>query len=489
MSLRTSPDGLAPKTSPSLAKVVALAAAAGGMGWGIRGQYGHETGAMMAGLLVALVLALLFRPRAASLPVARAVAWCAVGIGIGGSMTYGQTVGLTHDAPLIGNWAALRWGLLGLSIKGAIWIGFAGVFFGMGLGGKRYRPLELAVLWLALLGLCALGIWALNTPFDPEHRLLPRIYFSDDWRWEPGADLKPRREIWGGLLFALAGLFLYTRFVRRDGLALCLGFWGVLGGAIGFPLGQSIQAFHAWNPELFRGGVWAWLDPRMNWWNHMETTFGATMGACLGLGAWLHRARLAPLDDAESRVAFRPLAEWGLLAAHVAGLLGEEFFSTPYVEELYDFGMVLAFIPIVAVAGGRLWPYFVMLPVTALPIAGKTLRQLAFREPVISPALGACVYVAVPLVALTAMAIAFARAPARREAAVFLRPTLLVATWLYFGLNYAFFRFPWPWAEWTSRTPNGIVYTICAAALTWAAVRRPADAPTEARHEPEAVTA
>ena len=36
-------------------QVVVVAAAAGGMGWGIRGQYGHETGAMMAGLLGGLV--------------------------------------------------------------------------------------------------------------------------------------------------------------------------------------------------------------------------------------------------------------------------------------------------------------------------------------------------------------------------------------------------------------------------------------------------
>ena len=41
-------------------------------------------------------------------------------------MTYGQTIGLTQDEALIGNWAALRWGLLGLFIKGAVWIGFAG---------------------------------------------------------------------------------------------------------------------------------------------------------------------------------------------------------------------------------------------------------------------------------------------------------------------------------------------------------------------------
>ena len=33
-------------------------------------------------------------------------------------MTYGQTVGLTHDAELVGNWQALGWGLLGLFIKG-----------------------------------------------------------------------------------------------------------------------------------------------------------------------------------------------------------------------------------------------------------------------------------------------------------------------------------------------------------------------------------
>ncbi len=31
-----------------------LGAFAGGMGWGIRGQYGHETGAMIAGLLLSL---------------------------------------------------------------------------------------------------------------------------------------------------------------------------------------------------------------------------------------------------------------------------------------------------------------------------------------------------------------------------------------------------------------------------------------------------
>ena len=139
---------------------------AGGMGWGIRGQYGHETGAMIAGVLMGFTLVLFFWPQATSLSAARVVALTVLGISFGGSMTYGQTVGLTHDSPLIGNWAALRWGMLGLMIKGGVWMGFAGVFMGMGFGGKRYRPLEIAMLIPALFVALCLGIWLFNQPFE-----------------------------------------------------------------------------------------------------------------------------------------------------------------------------------------------------------------------------------------------------------------------------------------------------------------------------------
>ncbi len=462
-----------PTSNVPLWQPVILAGMAGGMGWGIRGQYGHETGAMIAGLLVGLVLTFLFRPRGAPLATARAAAWCTIAMGFGGSMTYGQTVGLTHDLPLIGNWAALRWGLLGLAIKGGIWIGFAGTFLGMGLGGKRYRSAELLLVLLGLLGLAAAGTWALNSPFDPANKVLPRVYFSDDWRWEPGADLEPRPEVWGGLLFALGGLLLYTRAARWDSLALRLGLWGFLGGAVGFPLGQSLQAFHAWNPELFRAGIWVRLDPCMNWWNHMETTFGATMGAVLGLGLWLNRGRIAPLEE-DSAPSLPSALEWALAAVHVALLVTTEFLSVPIVDAFYDFGLILGFIPVVAVAGGRWWPYLLMLPITAVPIAGKTLRELAYNEngAVIAPGLGWILYVALPLLVTATAAVLLARAARRGgEAASFQRPALLLATWLYFGLNYAFFRFPWPWAAWTGRTPNAIVFTICALGLTWAALR------------------
>ncbi len=448
---------------------VLFAAMAGGMAWGIRGQYGHETGAMIAGLLVSLTLAFLLCPRASLLNVARAVALGTVAMGVGGSMTYGQTVGLTHDAPLVGNWAALGWGMFGLSIKGAIWIGFAGLFLGIGLGGIRYRPRHLLLIMLAALVAYFIGVFLLNSPFDPANKRLPMIYFSDHWHWEPDSTLKPRFECWGGLLFAWATIFVYAGWIRNDRLARRLALWGVLGGALGFPLGQSLQAYHAWNVESFRQGFWAQLDPHMNWWNMMETTYGAVMGAMLGLGLWLNRRLIKP--DVDPGTVYLPsIAEWILLVIHLALLIAVEFMSLRAVDAVYDLGLIMIIIPVVAVAGGRWWPYLVVFPITLLPIAGKTVRQLVYNEGAIQPVIGWIIYLIIPMFVWTIVAVWFARQPrARQTEGDFARTALLLNVWMYFLLNYAFFRFPWPWAEWTSRTPNGIIFTICALGLTAAA--------------------
>ena len=459
---------------------VVFAALAGGMGWGIRGQYGHETGAMIPGLLVSLTLVFLLCPRTTSRQIVRAVAWGTVAMGFGGSMTYGQTVGLTHDASLIGNWGALSWGMLGLAIKGGVWIGFAGAFLGMGLSGIRYRSTELLLLMLGLVGAYFLGVALLNGPFDPANKVLPPLYFSDHWRWEPGAALEPRRECWGGLLFALMAAIAYAGWWRKDRLAPRLALWGMLGGAVGFPLGQSLAAFHSWNPELLRAGLWSGLAAHINWWNMMETTFGATMGAMLGLGLWLNRRRIMPA--AYKDTDYLPVvAEWTLLAVHLALFVVVAFLARPVmtalyniglgkiirIVALYNLGLVMGIIPIVVVARGRWSPYLVVLPITLLPIAAKTLRQLAYTEEAISPVAGWFIYMIVPLSLATVAAIWFAqRAAAGQAGRDFVRRALLLTTWIYFLLNFAFFRFPWPWADWTGRTPNGIIFTIFALALT-----------------------
>jgi hypothetical protein len=400
-------------------------------------------------------------------------------------------VGLTHDAELVGNWAALRWGLLGLALKGGLWIAFAGAMLGMGLSGRSYRVWEVAGLLLAMIAAMFLGIYLLNTPFDPATRQLPRIYFSDSWHWEPNADLEPRFEKWGGLLASLVVLVAYLGFVRKDKLAVRLAAWGFLGGALGFPGGQCLQAYHAWNVDWFRQDWFASLEPHINWWNFMETTFGAVFGAVLALGLWLNRSLIAaetqglspfaesseqkgtvPLPDSlTDTVSLSPRVEWLLVPIHVALLTAWNFVRYPPLDFVADNAIPMIAIPLVGVIGGRLWPYLLSLPIVALPIAGKTLRQLSYYEPTMPPLAGWFIYVIIPLLAVTAIALILARQWDRRPSAlVFSRGALLLATWLYFGLNYAFFQFPWPWQPWTGRTPNAIVFAVCAAILTLVAL-------------------
>ena len=440
-------------------------ALAGGMGWGIRGQYGHETGAMLAGLLVALVLVYLFGYHLSSLSAARAVALATIAIGFGGSMTYGQTLGLTQDAPLIGNMAALRWGLLGTFIKGSIWIGYFGLFLGLGLGGKKYTMVEMALALIAAIFLLYLGIYVLNEPFDPASKKLPSIYFSDHWHWEPGETLKPRREQWGGLLFALGWLIAYTGFIKKDLLARNMVLWGMLAGGLGFSLGQSVQAYHAWNVDWFQMGWLASIEPNINWWNMMEITFGAVFGCVLALGLWCNRHHIATNRfDEPIELGFK--TELGLMAIHIFALVTWNFMSFSTFDWFADRALTMGLIPLLAILGGRIWPYFVCLPITALPIAGKTLRQLAYRTDDISLLFGWLIYFMVPLALVTWFAIKLIQRPDKKlNGHFFSRRTLIISTIFYFVLNWAFFEFPWPWSDWTARTPSGIIFIICAAGL------------------------
>ena len=452
---------------------VLFTAMAGGLGWGIRGQYGHETGAMIAGVLVSLTLVFLLCPGVSSLQVVRAVALGTVAMGIGGTMTYGVTLGLTQNPEVVGNWAALRWGLLGCLVKGAVWIGFAGLFLGIGLGGKRYTPREMLLLVLVMLGAAWIGIRLLNRPFDMEAGLHPAIDFSSVWYWAPDSKSTPRAEYWGGLYFALFVGLCYCAWRKKDTLARNMCLWGLLGGALGFPLGQTLQAYHAWNPDYFSQGIWQNLDQYMNWWNNMETTFGFIMGGVLGLGLWLNRQTIN-LEPETDEATLSPSLEVGLMLVHTF-LIGWMAFFSGWAEAVYDFGLVLAVIPFIANVRGRLWPWFQILVITLLPNAASTINDLVINEPIITPIAGWTLYFVLPLSIATGLAIYFTRHTLRdRIRFEFVSIALVFNIWAYFGLNFAIFRYSWPWSEWTSRTPNGIVFAVFAVALTamvWA--RRP----------------
>ncbi|MCE2861843.1 MAG: hypothetical protein RIR76_896 [Verrucomicrobiota bacterium] len=460
------------RNHPAPWEAVLFPALAGGMGWGIRGQFGHETGAMIAGVLVGLTLLLSFGRGATIAAGTRAAALAAVALGIGGSMTYGQTIGLTQDRALVGCWPAWWWGMTGLGLKGAIWSGFAGLFLGLGFGSSRlsWRGVLtlLAALWALYLG----GVWLLNSPHQPADRQLPLIYFSASWRWfGADAELKPRPEVWGGLLVALLGAWAWIGWWRRDLLVRRLTVWGMVGG-LGFPLGQCLQSYHAWNPQAWAASPWAALAPRMNWWNWMETLFGVAIGACLGLGLWRNRdlITLRETENATDRPLLPEAVAWTLLGVHGVMLLLADFSPLRWARAIYDPGLAIAVIPLVAIAGHDRWPRWVLLPVTLLPIAGKMIRHLVYETPAINPVAGWFFYGILPLAVIVLVAARLERRPPA-DAAAWAQVALPTAAWIYFALNFAFFDFPWPWEPWTVRTPNAVAFAICLAGLTYAAVR------------------
>ena len=243
-----------------------------------------------------------------------------------------------------------------------------------------------------------------------------------------------------------------------------------------FPAGQAIQASNAWYPEFYQGLPTHGLTQYFNWWNMMETTFGFVFGAVMGFGVWLHRHRVdenqtRPPEDEGQESFLSPLLECILALVYVRLLIAWNFQSVGWVDAVADQALPVIIVPTIAVLRGRVWPYLVCLPITMLPIAGKTIRQLVFGEQVISAELGWDLYMALPLAITTAAAIGFAATERRhRVAGHFLALGLLITAWLYFGLNFAFFHFPWPWQEWTGRTPNGLLFMVSLMCLTLLAI-------------------
>lgn len=428
---------------------------------------------MVPGLLVTLVLVLLACPRASSLWAARAVALTTVAFSFGGSMTYGQTIGLTQDAPLIGNWDAFTWGMLGLALKGAVWIGFGGLFLGMSLGGKRYRPREIGLLLLAMTAALLLGVMLLNEPFEPEARRLPAVYFSDHWDWEPDADLVPRRERWGGLWAALLVGVAYVWARKKDRLARDLALAGCVAGGLGFSLGQCVQAWNAWNPDWIGGSQLAPFGPYVDWWKAMEVTFGLVVGAVLGLGVWLRRALIRD-DEPPDDVSMRPGVESVLVAVHLATLVAWNFAAVWAVDVVAEHAIPMGLIPMVAILGGRYWPYLVALPITALPIAGKTLRNISYREPIVPEIWGWILLVILPVAAAGVLALRLARrGQGGQDGRGFCRTTLAAAILLYLAFSFAELEFPGPWVPASDGTLLTAVFGVLGAALAGLAFRPP----------------
>lgn len=322
-------QGPVPRRIVPLWLSILLPALGGWLGWGWRGQFGHEAGAFVPGALIALGVALCSRHAQVRQRALLIGAVGAIAMGYGGTITYGQTNGLMYNE---GWQQTYWWGFLGLAVKSSMWFGLGAVFMAMAAGYKKYSAWEILGLTAAMTVLFYAGYFLLNKPFDPEHGRLPAIYFSDFVN-KGKPDWKPRQEFWGGLWFGLLGLMLYVSLIKKDPFATRVGLWGIVGGGIAMPVAQSIHAWVAhqapvaapvlsWSEHLPLRERWHMVAlmlakrPWINWWSVFETTCGFIAGLFIATGWVVSERGRTPLDEDEWPATAPAATTWavGLIA-------------------------------------------------------------------------------------------------------------------------------------------------------------------------------
>jgi hypothetical protein len=275
------------------------------LGWGLRGHIGGGPfGAMIPGAMVALAISMLlgFRAGFTSLIVVFGI----VGVGLGGEMTYGQTLGFLRNPETV--W----WGNLATTIKGAVWGIGAGAILGLGLIHKRIPRKTILIAFVVLLIGILIGFKLINdTKF---------IYFSDPVN-------KPRDESWGGLLFGAIAVLIYLKIKIQDAdfkIVWRFAKWGLISGGLGFGIGGLWMVLGSNLPDvLFR-----------SWWKMMEFTFGLFLGAGLGYAAWLSRDDFDHEKEAEEH---HPKVEmWKELALILVIAMGVYWLFPMLMEPLAD---------------------------------------------------------------------------------------------------------------------------------------------------------
>ena len=129
------------------------------IGWGIRGNYGHETGAMLPGALAAISICLLsgrpdWHPRVGYFALFGMLGWA-----VGGSMSYMMIIGYTQS----GHAETQLFGYFGLFVVGFLWAGFGGA--ATALPAVMREP-QLRAYFVPLATI--LAVWT-------------GLYFTQDW--------------------------------------------------------------------------------------------------------------------------------------------------------------------------------------------------------------------------------------------------------------------------------------------------------------------
>lgn len=196
------------------------------VGWGIRGNFGHEYGAMIPGGLTAIAVCLMSGREDWRRRVAYFAFFGAVGWGFGGSMSYGQVIAYAHS----GQFATQFYGYAGLFFIGFLWaaIGVAGTSFPAVADRdhltKLFRPIAcvFAVWWVwGLVGRSITLYFVPDLDEATNRHETPFYWFDADWL---------------AALLALAAVCLYDVVQRRSKDAFVLPVYAAAGALAGFAI-------------------------------------------------------------------------------------------------------------------------------------------------------------------------------------------------------------------------------------------------------------
>ncbi len=300
---------------------ILLAGLAMSVGWGFRGDYGHEAGAMVPGALLGLAICLGsgredWWRRATLMAMCGAIGWA-----FGGQMSYGRVIGYTASSSFLdvtygyaslfligGLWAGIGAAILALSVTQsrsflerfagplvALWL----VWFVLDMSGYTDSICEKWFLhdtdWLAALS--ALIVAVLYASIIPHSRSACGFIATLAAGWWAGYLLltvvlglhmtPPRSDNWSGCVGLFVALLIYLNRIR-DRVAVRMAALGFLAGGAGFLLGRA-----QWGPigryESLQG---------LDYWKWMEQFFGLIMGLGVGVGFLRGlRTKLAPVVE------------------------------------------------------------------------------------------------------------------------------------------------------------------------------------------------
>src|SRR5260370_738383 len=138
------------------------------IGWGIRGQFGHEYGAAMAGALGGMAVALLSGREDWTRRVHYFAMFTAIGFGFGGSMSYMKNLAYTQSSDS----ATVLYGFASVFLIGCLWAAPGGA------GAALAASLDREELTKFFAPLCAVfAAWYLQDAFRGTLRVLRGTYF------------------------------------------------------------------------------------------------------------------------------------------------------------------------------------------------------------------------------------------------------------------------------------------------------------------------